>query len=645
MAHGMGDPRGGEFREATVANRRDEGGKPVVVRGWVFKGKKPSIVTTAGLVYDVAKIGPLLDVAKDVQAQKDARRLPDGRWYSNGDWDVLYATVLLVAGRTDLAEGLARDASGRRTLTGFLGAWLTQAVEAHEQGDDALALRAARGVADQRSAFESEAGRNGPPSNMDGSFDFARIAPDLAADAARRSAHSRPPIDLVRLRQRPVSERIAPLIERLDDVTTRGRLDGVAIVETDPLVQELVLIGDPAVPSLLETIEHDARLARAANQRTVSSIAYRPVAVREVAYAAIQGIMQVRSLPPMKDLPGLRAVWEANRTLTPAERWFRILSDDGAGVIPWSEAENSLFGDGTSFPRPNPLPAEALRPTRNASVREVLARRAKDLAAQIKGDRGMSGFDLELALRLATDLALWAPEEALPTLRVVTDRAMSPDIPTGRLQGSFALAMVARGDLEGTSAWNVYAKWVRQIRADPDPGYTEALRPLLERRNVPELREAAPTVLASPESPWSIPQGARTVRRFSWLQQYLLSPLLDDPMFLKSVPSALDDTTIVGDVTVEGNMVSFESDRGLYGRSDAGVAKDPLRPPSHQKVPVRACDQVATALARLKEAPTYRPYWPEAKRDEAIAALKAFLQSHAGKLASLLPEPDFTGNR
>ena len=65
------------------------------------------------------------------------------------------------------------------------------------------------------------------------------------------------------------------------------------------------------------------------------------------------------------------------------------------------------------------------------------------------------------------------------------------------------------------------------------------------------------------------------------------------------------------------------------GDTDDGSipAGDPHTPPPGARMPLRAGDLVAARLSGLAGAPAFRLHWAEPRRDEALGAMRAFVQA------------------
>ena len=443
LAHGMGDPRGGTYREALVVVGSVWGhdDKPTKLHGWALPGDK-WFVAPNGLVYEVVSLGPKADLQADVAAV--GRQPAPGAFFGRsiprlGPESV---PVLLVAGETKLAErfAAARDGRGRSEPDGvFLAALFDQTVTAHMRGDNATALRVGRLLARVRPDFDARYAVTvdprtgaGPDGGIrrEGAYAFLDPVPTLIADAERRlSRPPRGPFD-------PKTASVTELINRLDEVSARqwGQPGGVNLAE-DPIVAALGAKGDAAAEPLLDAMQNDKRLTRSVSFGRDFFPARNLIPVRSAALAAFQIFAQTDAFPagsgPQLDAKALRTYWEANRGKTVPERWFATLADDNAGWRRWEEAERRLFdpqgtrrmGVTSQWPLEGKPYAEALRDRKDPSLSDLLERRAFDILD--RNDEGLGGPRLLYeSLRIATDLAAWDPPRSIGPIRKLTRRTL-----------------------------------------------------------------------------------------------------------------------------------------------------------------------------------------------------------------------------
>ena len=662
LAHGMGDPRGGTYREASVVvgSVWGQGEKSTKLHGWVLPGDR-WFVAPNGLVYDVVALGPKASLQADVAArgEKPARGGFFGR--STPRLGPESVPVLLVAGETKLAEHLAITPTVGRggPEGGFLAALFDQAVTAHMRGDDRTALRVGRLLARVRPEFDARYAAAvdprtgaGPDGGIrrEGAYAFLDPVPALVRDSERRLAlPPRGPFD-------PQKATVAQLIDRLDEVSARqmGQPGGVNLAD-DPVVAALGAKGDAAAEPLLDAMEGDARLTRSVSFGRDFFPTRNLIPVRSAALAAFQIFAQTDAFPagggPQLDVKGLRAYWKANAGKSLPDRWFDTLADDAAGWRRWEDAAQRLF-DGRNVqrqgtwttvpPDEGPINAEGVRARRDPSLSDLLARRALDVV-----DRNNDGLGGPLmyttGIRLGLDLAQWDPPRAIPVLRDLTRRSIEA-LANQRMMDDYAGTFVvpaieARAKAGDATAWRDYADLLRAVRHFPSFD-SKLLRPMVEHRDVPEVREAT-KLLFQPGSIYNSLERYRTEPGLAGYDPIVVSPLLELPEFRAAVLRALDDRATIG--------ASWIDDRGngwmeVGGKPSAsqGVRPDPKdpKPKAGERRPLRSADVVAHALARLEGAPKFQPFWTVREKDAAISRMGAFLRANAKRIDEVVPWPN-----
>ena len=357
----------------------------------------------------------------------------------------------------------------------------------------------------------------------------------------------------------------------------------------DPAVSALIAEGDAAVDPLLRVLESDTRLTRLASGsevfrrgpsrlRMISTVA-------DVAYAALTRFLRVFDFGGNPDyvlvhggpdgrkrLAGaIRAYWEKNKGIPPAERWYRTLRDDEAPIGRWQEAAYNLLQP-VNLDRPAAKPGEAipregdvLRDRRDPSLSELLARRALDLARLDRDPRPGEAFPLDGACNLALALHRWDPEAARPVLAAVMKRCH--DEITGKaasLRPLDAVRPAQQPAPAGRGCWRLRetsrpldqaAEIVRRLTARDMMSFPGPLLDLMARYpRHPALASAADWLFNDPKSPWltELRRNHFELRTSPWL---LRPATLGVAGFRKRLEILLDDTSELGTVTV------FEQDK------------------------------------------------------------------------------------
>lgn len=594
------------------------------------------------------------------------------------------SVLLLRLGHADLAEKFwsqwfagredkAKDDPYLVLATDWVWALFDRAVCGHMRGDDNLALVSARALVPIRDAVEAEATRRGLERLAMGGkkrphLEFLGQLPDLLTDQERRAREPRrrrPPGD--GLEALPKKERIAALIRGLDAGAARqwGQPGGVSIGEAT-VVKALVEEGESAVEPLLECLESDARLTRSVqfgrDFRRHRSI----IGVHEPAYAALVGIIRSGQFGEGAShyelttggMAGRRAVaakirayWKKHRGVPVEERWYRILADDGATHKQWLEAARCIvrpvdvevtFGSGwVTVPHREPgevpkLCGESLRGKKAPTVAELMAKRVDALS-----DRGRPGSEHAFAMHKACDIALclarWDAHAALPTLRVQVRRCRErmtadKDSESWTIQryasyiGDFTLARARGGD---KAALDEHAEWIRTTTPQGLSSYEDdAFRPLWRHPDHPSVAEAVEWLFNDPASPWC-PLMKRHKRAGHYHpDDFMETPLVGVAGFRRCLFSELSREVEIGELEVIKNgymMVGLTGMRSyqLYVGEAAG------EPGTRRAFSVR--EFVTWKVSALDGTPRCELYWPEERRERAIAACAAFLEQYGDR--------------
>ena len=628
---------------------------------------------------------------------RDDRRHYDGSGLD--DRSPIKICLLLRLGRADLAEALfaagtnwkpepqARDRSDDRinyaTLaTDWAESAYTRMILAHELGDDAIALDIARRLVKFRDVASAKAEKMG-----------------LAMPDQRNRAGSRPapllsflnPVDLLLRdherrakmpRRGPIpkkggdpSARVAALIRDLDQIDAQARVfPEHASPGESPLVQDLVDIGAPAVAPLLEVLESDNRLTRSVSHdlngfhdsRSPECFVH---PVHEAAFEALRSILRTgRSFntwptrawlsvdpPGRKEIAGeMRQFWEKNRSVAMVDRWYRTLLDDTAGPDGWLEAAEGLIHpvDATGEQAPaagtRPMLGEALGPERHRSVTALLVRRAAQMEPP-GDDQSSDSPGFRDACQMGLALASWDERAALPILRDLmkgcrsrTDRWREQALRADgyRSQVALYLAQFAeiRVKLGDSAAFDEYADWLRSSTPIM-VAYVkfDVFKPLLAYPDQPALASAARWMFNDPKSAW-IPLFSEERREQILHHENLFaSPLMVVAGFREAALGGLADKSPLGTVECTGGQVLTLKIKDE--ERNGGARFSPKEVARGVKYPFRHCDLVAKNLSSLEGCPQIELFWPEGRRDEAVAACVAYVTKFGASLTAELGRP------
>lgn len=542
--------------------------------------------------------------------------------------------------------------------TDWAWAQFDRAVTAHMRGDDRLALADSRAVQKIGPLIDAEAVRRKYPQPLNGSgkhIFFLGPLPVLIADSERRlAAPSAPALKTIAVipQQR---RRIAALIQALEQVHARqwGQPGGVNLAE-DPVVQALTKEGEAAMEPLLNCLEHDTRLTRSISFGRDFFMQRNLISVAAAANAAICNILQTNNFGALaagaesrkQHAAEIRAFWAKNKRSSPAERLFRTLADDQATQQQWLEAADTLVrpadvrmsGMWTVTPsrKPSEHPAmrgEPLRQRTNPSVADLLAKRALQLGAR-------GGFPLDDACRIGLDLAKWDRAAAPPTLQTLSQRCRE-GMKAAHQQGSWTTQILgmyiaqlttARLQAGDAPAATEYAGWMRTTNPVTAETYArDFLEPLWQCPDNPRLAAAAGWLFNDPASPWShLDGGAQSNQLSEYLRRTSLLGVL---AFRTRLLALLHDTRPAGTVKLRASgqcEITFADTLGGPSISN-GLLPGAGAPTPDTVLPFRTCDYVARLLSMIEGLPRCELYWPQTRRDAAIAACAERLQRYGDR--------------
>lgn len=677
LAHGMDDPRGGEYRSATIFVRDDWRAEQqkVEIHGWV----KPSgmVVWWDGLAYRAESIGQPADLATDIEARSEQSKAIVARYGATARTQpALRVPLLLILGELKLAEKLYAEKKESRKGEEFLPvaqanllARFHRAVHAHMAGDDKQALEDATILYAHAAAFEAEAERLLGREQIDRRFEstlqtgnrvlaFRFLSPvsRLIEDSARRLAEEQVDPDPKTLAGLRSWQRITKLIDWLDEVKARqfGQPGGVNIID-DPICRALVQEGEAAVEPLIDVIESDKRLTRSVSFGRDFFPDRNLISVASAAYGILGNILQIPLIGKDGYRPysvdELRAFWNKSKGKTRAERLFDMLANDDANSHQWLEAATRLVqsvdirqeGVWISVPTSKigvqqRMVGEELRARTNPSVTELLSKRALQIAGSGEIYSSKDQFDGSDALRIGIALAKWDLQKALSTLRQLTNRgaylAVHPSLRGNAAESIYAPAghvfywRIRGGD---PVAWSDYETMVREFEPNSFVP-TEFFLPLWQFDKSKRSNEIARLTFLEESSKFMA--AMRQLAGLGHLMMLVNTPLLKVAAFRELLIRLLADNKIIGSAVKQNNMMRYELKDG--GSGSRSLNDDAAK--TGETGEYRLADAVALEIAQLKGAPTYSPFWKGPKRTEGLNKIRQYLGSIKDRVDSVLSD-------
>ena len=194
---------------------------------------------------------------------------------------------------------------------------------------------------------------------------------------------------------------------------------------------------------------------------------------------------------------------------------------------------------------------------------------------------------------------------ALPGTGYYSDSSLAED------EADVALARARAGDKEASSS---YVAWL--MTGTPRGLASErAFEPLWRFPRDPAAAAASARLFALPAPAWAPDADDKNSPA---LGDLLESPLLGMTAFRRSFLGALRDKTVIGNLKMEHGWQSGAV-AGLRDYTPDDGVLDPLRPKAPWTLAVRRCDLYAWHLSQLGGMPRFQLYWPQPRRDAAIA--------------------------
>ena len=553
--------------------------------------------------------------------------------------------------------------------TGFLWDAFNRAMSAHMRGDDALADATAITLDKARKTCEAEAKARGfelqptplgeglhstaEASKRESYFPFLKTFPPLLQDQERRHQRKSPLRDPITATNK--DERITALIGQLENVSARqiNQYNADFAVSANPTVRSLINEGWDAVGPLLQCYEQDERLTRII---PTSHFDWPPqlaiVEVRSAAYAALESIIESPQFAPQfsrENTPqereaiyktsalGIRNYWNKYQNSLRDERLYAILKDDHGQ---WLEAV-SLIVQATN----DPALIKSLRAKSNPPITDLLVKRIHDTLAGGSRNEDDAGF-LNAACNLSFQLAQWDPKAALKPIQMLSVLSFETLAPTNYksfvshmdLAGQLPELVMFRENAGDTNALHEYALWLQSI--DPEHFFWRIdglVSPLKRFPNSPAWNGTWELLFDDEQSAWfnylrkqSTPDPKSYSSPTFNVSEYFGTSFINKVPFRKFVIRLLHDKSACGKIVGEAAHGYWLDQRLSTMRRFGYTVQSPEDGSEINGKEFRTCDLYAWLLSnRIESAPAFQLFWPESKRDEAIAAIEKFLDSNS----------------
>jgi hypothetical protein len=148
------------------------------------------------------------------------------------------------------------------------------------------------------------------------------------------------------------------------------------------------------------------------------------------------------------------------------------------------------------------------------------------------------------------------------------------------------------------------------------------------------IAASAAWLFSDPESPWL--QVGKTDEGPGWhiLHELWETPLVAVPAFQSWLLRLLDDTSDRGEITYRvDRSFDIKVHHGWQGGYEGEIDPDENTFEPRDSFTFRTCDLVACELAKFDGFPRCELYWPEDRRNRAVAACKEFMRRYGPRLA------------
>ena len=428
-------------------------------------------------------------------------------------------------------------------------------------------------------------------------------------------------------------------------------------------MKKLIAEGDPAVSPLLEVLESDERLTRSVDLGRGSSVRRFVHPVHEAAFSALVGILKTREFDERRTYSwskpdpaarkaladSMRQFWEKTRSIPLPERWYRTLLDDAAGPARWLEAAGEIVRPDVkpdanpAAVGPHPMNGASLRVGREPSVTALMLRRAREIeqSENLTPARGGLAGACQMGFRLVD----WDGKASLPLLKELGKQCRarfgdqkSPQHTDPSLVATLVKFTGIRVRFGEAEALDEYADWLRTT-SPKTMAYanTESWQPLVAHPDRPALAAAARWLFNDPKSPWVPILPKAQVTQALAFENLIASPLLVVAGFREGLLAGLTDKTPLGTIALgEGGYTDCKFKNGLTMRqSTSDLDGEGVKVGVEH--PFRNCDYLALKLSEIEGGPRIDLFWPENRRDGAVAACAAYLKRFGDRFTTEAP--------
>lgn len=684
LKHGMADPRGGKLVIQRFSLPVDRSGKQqeYCSLGWLVEesGRK-MIVNIRGIpspaqgVFTAVNVKEAVDAAvivykpgwrpdflvgfSRIASAKNKNPLDEVRTDLLCDQAII---MLLLTGEQTEAERLfslkfhSRIVDGKvslisgpepmtyyKILDSYVNDLWRNALQLHRNGNDDLVSEACKNLIQNEDEFEAfakklDAHPSRPtylPQGGELSFGFLSDAPRLLSDSERRIQEGKKTVDLDSLKTLSQKERIARLIDLLDEAKNIRIDPSGQDFLSEPILEALYAEDAAAGDALLDCAKSDTRLTRLNIDGYFGISGSNPMPVRTMAMCVFQSIAKFGYQYPYGDtspstIHEFRVKWSHYKALSPAMRLLEVIKDDNAPVWIWVRAAEELIGSDQASRYWETQKKVFSYIRLSSSERDELVSLCLKRATQIEELKfetlSERHSNHSQALELLNEAYKIDVAKTIPMLQKVVETTVdecslgfSQD---SGLQNTMLVAFRSLFAANPSFAADEYGKWLRTISLETIGHYSSGL---LFRMKSSVADQIVKYLLLDPNSRMSV-----TTQVISTDPQ-LVARLIHSPFvafrdFKNLYLNLLKQKQVVGEANLGNGSLRVKfahNDRLLPGSFDLLEVR---------KFDVRACDIFALEVTN-QGAPKFDLRWPIEKRDAAIKRISAYLKSHWKEIA------------
>lgn len=657
LGNGLSDPRGGTFSKVTIrigdAAWREPSDREAF--GWVLPGDK-QIVAVDGVTYDIVKKGSPTTIADFTKPPTGPPKMTSSATPVDMVTNATPA-LLLIMGEVKDAERIFEEVKGVQPViqlyAHLVNRYKMQTAQCLMDRQDKQALPWAQTLA-TISKLRQEAKLVDPNStNPLGPQQEADEIKTILMDVTRRVNNPKPPIDLGAISKLGQAERIAALVDRLDEVSARqtgqpGGPDWYA----DPIITALTNEGEAAVPAILDAYEKDDRLTRAVSfgrdffpMRTIQPVRQ----VLAVTLGRVWPSAMAKSGGTIEEtVQRLREQWEVVSKLSEPERWVMLLKQNDLEPRMWISVAQKLTEPSIQGKAKSAMKGEGMRSRYGSELTAAFQKRTAAMTA-IPADMGNTNdlYALAEGLKMAHAFAEWDGAKALPTLAKASADAMifaerwreHPSYLSQILSPSFSDVVSDRISLGDESALGDYERLMK-IATPEHSDRGRSYRPIVSGAGKPSVDAAARRIFGRIAEQINSKDGRIRAEGLQGLGSLVGTDLIATKSFRSFLVEALNNQTEVGSasLSVSGNSKTMRYNLGSYSSGGRGImaSADTSRYAKGQ-VTFTSGDFIAQNVADLKGAPAYSILLPGKERNEARSRLQKWLQNEKVNWKALAP--------